>query len=451
MMVAILLVLVILSAVLPIPYVATMMPACWILQDSLIRPDSLLMTSGSMNLRVVDILILMLLARTLLVVVREKKFVLDIPLYAAITLFFAVNLLASMAAGIKFGDAQLMRGLTSLIRLGAEIAVLPVIALTVTTKTQAKRCLGFVIALLAVLALIQFINFFGASHGVVIGEVQGLERGRMRYFGPVGDSIGMVLLLGYALALCFGNLPGVALFGGGILLTAGLNAIMVTAVATLLFLLLGWRTAHVQACIQRNLVLLPLFAIGAVILGVLFFKPLAKPVLDRLDSGSAATSGKQRLASATMAGRMIADNPVLGIGYMGFESALPRYGGGQYFDLNRRDGGTANTNNQFLQILTDSGIAGLLAFAIMMLCAARLILIITRRKDDAFLSTFYLGVFIWFCAMGLGNQASVWLVPSSYIGRLLWTVLGTAVALDQCMPEELTEPAEKTASNSATI
>ncbi|MGH9720957.1 MAG: hypothetical protein ACRD8O_12145 [Bryobacteraceae bacterium] len=43
---------------------------------------------------------------------------------------------------------------------------------------------------------------------------------------------------------------------------------------------------------------------------------------------------------------MIADNPLLGVGYLGYQPALERDGGDRFFDLGRLDGATANANNQ---------------------------------------------------------------------------------------------------------
>src|SRR5205807_197218 len=92
--------------------------------------------------------------------------------------------------------------------------------------------------------------YFGAGHGIIIGEVQGIERGELRYFGPVGDSVGMVLLLGYLASLCFANLAGTALFLGGIQLTAGLGAMLAAAVGTGFFFAFGART---RATVEKSI------------------------------------------------------------------------------------------------------------------------------------------------------------------------------------------------------
>ncbi len=131
---------------------------------------------------------------------------------------------------------------------------------------------------------------------------------------------------------------------------------------------------------------------------------------------------------------MIADNPLGGVGYMGYEPALAKYRGEKFFDLAHPDGATANANNQFLQSLTDAGLPGLLAFAWLVICAARLLRELAGRCEDRFLATFYRGGFIWLLAQVFGNLAAVWLIPSSYVARFLWIILGTGTAVMKLMP-----------------
>jgi O-antigen ligase len=367
-------------------------------------------------------------------VLVRKEVVVERPLYLALGAYLVVNLVATLVAGIKFGEPQFIRCVTALARFVSELLVIPIIAQTVRTLPQARLCIRVLLATLVALAAIQFVNFFGASHGLTIGEVQGIERGEVRYFGPVGDSVGVVLLLGYLASLCFANLAGAALFLGGILLTAGIGAVLATAVATTLFFMLGMRTAPVRDFARQKLWLLPLVALVGVSALTFFAKPLTKTLLDRFATGGYASSSAQRSVSASLGVEMIIDNPLLGVGYMGYERALASYGGAKYFDLDKPDGAQANANNQILQALTDSGLFGLLAFAAFVFCAARLFLRIAWRSDDPFLSTFFLAACIWLLAQLFGNVAAVWLNPSSFVARLLWVALGVAVVVARLLP-----------------
>jgi O-antigen ligase len=258
--------------------------------------------------------------------------------------------------------------------------------------------------------------------------------------------VGVVLLLGYLAALCYGNLPAVALFLGGILLTAGVGAMVATAFGTGLFLLFGTRTATARAAGRRYAWLVPLLVLGAVLGLAGFAQPMAKTFLQRFTSGSYASSGSQRTASLRLAGRMIADNPLLGVGYMGYERALDKYGGEEFFDLAHPDGASANANNQIAQSLADAGVLGLVAFLGVVFAAGRLLLRVARA-ENRFVATFFLAAFLWLLAQFLGNLAAVWLNPSAFVARLLWVTLGLAVAARRILPATGPQPAsDKVAS-----
>jgi O-antigen ligase len=291
-----------------------------------------------------------------------------------------------------------------------------------------------ILGTLTLLAAIQYINAVGATRGFIIGEVQGMERGEPRYFGPVGDSIGMVLLLGYLAALCAGRLIGALFFLGGIMLTAGLGALIATAVGTVFFVFVGLRRPEIRAHIWRRSFLVPLLTVLGLAALIAFPNSLGTTLTDRVMSGTYLQSGAQRQASGKLAGAMILDNPILGVGYMGYERALGQYGGDAYFNLQSSDGGTANANNQVLQVLTDSGIPGLLAFAGLVFCAARLFHRVTATSGDRFVSAFYLAALLWLLTQLFGNLAAVWLNPASFITRLLWVLLGVAVGINRLLP-----------------
>jgi O-antigen ligase len=438
---ALILLVVLICGLLPNRWIVPALPLIWVLERLLPEDHQILAQVGTIHLWPADLIIILLLVKLAVSFALHKELVIDRSLYLALAFYLSVNLLASLGAGMKFGEAAFLGSLTSWARFVAEALVIVIISQTIQTPAQAKRALRILLGTLVLLAAIQFVNWFGASHGFVIGEVQGLERGEPRYFGPVGDSVGMVLLLGYLLALCFASVTGAALFLGGILLTAGLGAAVATCVATALFFFFGLRTALVRDFALRLLVALPLIALAALVSLSLFKNSLDTTLLDRLTTGNYLESGAQRGASAKLAGAMILDNPVLGVGYMGYERALEGYGGDAYFDLHHPDGGTANANNQILQALTDGGVVGLLAFAVLIIVAARLFLQVAARSEDRFLSTYYLAAFLWLLTQVFGNLAAVWLTPGSYIARLLWIILGIGVALAQLLPEPRSIPA----------
>lgn len=438
-MIALLLIVVALGALLPSPYVVAALPAIWTAQNALLGEDAVLVSAGSAHLALVDFVLLILLVKLIATVIATKELPVHKPLYLALAAYVGVHLIASIAAGAKFGGGHLTQCLTSLARFVSAVVVVPIMATAVTSVPQAKRCIAILLATLAALAAIQFINFFGASHGIVIGEVQGAERGEVRYFGPLGDSVGVVLLLGYVASLCFASIAGIVAFLGGIVVTAGLGAIIASAVATLIFLPCAAKIAAARVFARRTVWLLPLLGFAVIVLAFGPALPLAKTLLDRFGRGDVSSSAGQRGASAKLAVVMALDNPLLGVGYMGYSASLERYGGDRFFNLSHPDGATANANNQFLQSLADGGLAGVIAFGALVICAARLLLTVARRSGDPFLRTFHLAAFIWLLAQVFGNLAAVWLVPSAYVGRLLWILLGIAVALERLLPATVSQ------------
>ena len=91
--------------------------------------------------------------------------------------------------------------------------------------------------------------------------------------------------------------------------------------------------------------------------------------------------------------------------------------------MSKRDGSTANANNQVLQTLTDSGLPGLAVLVGLLLSVARRFLAIALRRDQPVFSAFYHGALLWLLALVFGDLAAVWLLPSFAV-LVLWILLG---------------------------
>ncbi len=431
---AIILLILIGCVVAPACYVAVALPALWMIQAVVLGNPYVFVAVGPVEFTLVDVVLISLFAKTGLSMILKREIVADRSLYLAAAIFLGVQFLASLASVIQFGNLQMSRSITSLARFIAELAIAPVLAQAIKTMPQARRCAQIMVVTLLALGFIQFINFFGASHGIIIGEVQGIERGEQRYFGPVGDSVGFVLLLGYIFYLCAWKPGGVFLFGGGIVLTAGIGAMFGTGVATILFLIFGIQGDAVKTFTRKYLWVLPMLLFCVAVASATVGQTMAKTLIDRFTQGKVGKSAELRMVSTKFAARVILDNPVFGVGFMGFANALPSYGARQYFDLAKADGGRANANNQFLQSLCDAGMIGLFATGIFITAMASAFLRAEARSDDPLLRTLFRSSFIWLLALVFGNQAAVWLIPSSYIARILWVLLGLAIAVQRLAP-----------------
>lgn len=430
----------IIGASVPACYGLAWIPCLIVIQRLFLEPNDVVFSIGPANVSASDFATMILFGRYVFEIIRGRDVVRDKAVFAAIAVYLGVVFLASIFSSLKFGESHAIRCVTSCIRLVPEMLIVAMMANALKNLTQARRCAGILFGLLGVLVAIQFVNFVGASRGFTIGEVQGIERGELRYFGPVGDSVGFVLLLGYLLTLCYGRLVMAVLVLASIALTAGLGSLFAAVVATGFFLLFSRQAPAFGGTVRRLLWALPVLLFTGLVVVVLFSQTLLAPMLNRAENHGFANSGAQRLASGIMAKKMFADNPLTGVGYMGYERALFHYGGEEFFNLAKLDGGTANANNQFLQTLSDAGLPGILAFALLMFCLARRVWLTARCSDDPFFSAYFLAVFLWVLTMIFGNLAATWLMPS-YISRIMWIVTGTAIGVGRLLAERASETA----------
>ena len=227
-----LILLAIIGASVPACYGLAWIPCLIVIQSLFLESDRVAFSIGPADVTASDFAIMVLLGRYVFEIVRGRDVVRDKAIFTAIALYLGVVFSASLFSSLKFGPPHTIRCFTSCVRLVPEMLIVAMMANSLKNLTQARRCAGILFGLLGVLVAIQFVNFLGARHGFKIGEVQGIERGELRYFGPVGDSVGFVLLLGYLLALCYGRLVLAVLVLASIALTAGLGSMFAAVVAT---------------------------------------------------------------------------------------------------------------------------------------------------------------------------------------------------------------------------
>lgn len=408
----------------------------WNVVQRAILPEPLLFAVGPLELRGIDLVLLVIFAKFALDVVLRREAVMHRGALLVLGSWMGVNLIASALAAVKFGPGHALSCVMSWARLVSEVVLVGVMAHSIRTPGQARACMIILVGTLAGLVGLQFFNFIGASRGFFIGEIQGIERGELRYFGPVGDSVGFVLLLGYVFALCRTNLPFAVAALGAILLTAGVGTILATLVATGLFLLFRPQIPAPSLWDLRKIWLLPLLLLGIGLAAAHSGSKVTATLVERFTTGGYQESGSQRKESALLALDMIADNPFAGVGFMGYRSALERYGGSRYFDLTEaNNGATANANNQALQALADAGVPGLVATAILLIWIIRLLHRLTKRSDDPLVVCFLWASIIWLLAQIFGNLVATWLGPASFVTLILWIVLGIGLALDRLLPE----------------
>ncbi len=248
-------------------------------------------------------------------------------------------------------------------------------------------------------------------------------RGGMRIGGTVGSSNFAAAYLSISLALAasmlFTNLGRarkwlatlvLALGGVALIFTFSRGGWMALALSVTLICLVGWRRRGFSLKTPIALLL---------ILGMLYL-PFQSVISARLfgdDNGSA----QSRVPLMKLAFRIIEDNPVLGVGANNFTVVMDRY-----LTPDFRHSFLFAVHNKYLLVLSETGIAGLLAFLAFLLDAFRKGWQCWTRQD-AVLSPIALGL-----AAGIAGHL-VHMNVDVFRGRptqqMLWLVAGLLTAM----------------------
>jgi hypothetical protein len=148
---ALILVAVLICGLLPNRWIAPALPLIWVFERFLPANDDLphpggnvppmIAHLGTIGLSPADVIIILLSIKLVVSLALHKDPIIDRSLYLALAFYLGVNLLASLAAGLKFGEAALLGSLTSCARFGAEALVIVIISQTIHTLAQAKCAL----------------------------------------------------------------------------------------------------------------------------------------------------------------------------------------------------------------------------------------------------------------------------------------------------------------------
>jgi putative inorganic carbon (HCO3(-)) transporter len=162
-------------------------------------------------------------------------------------------------------------------------------------------------------------------------------------------------------------------------------------------------------------ILIPIAAILLVL-----YLPFQGEVNDRLfsdDNGSA----ESRLPLMKLSFRMIADNPILGVGSNNFSAAM-----GDYLTSEFRNGFLYTVHNKYLLVWAEIGPAGLLAYLAFLIGIVRLGRACWEQRDP-FLSTLSLGLAV--AIVGNMVHQSVEILQDRAITQLLWLIAGLMTAI----------------------
>ena len=174
--------------------------------------------------------------------------------------------------------------------------------------------------------------------------------------------------------------------------------------------------------LRKRISFKPLIAFAAILL--FLYLPFHNEINNRLtsdDNGSA----ESRLPLMNLAFRMIADNPVLGVGANNFSAAMV-----DYLTPEFRKDFLYTVHNKYLLVWSEIGPGGLLAYLLFFIGILR----IGRacwKQGDPFLSTLALGMTV--AVAGDMVHQSVEILQDRGITQLLWLIAGLVVAMHEIL------------------
>jgi O-antigen ligase len=256
--------------------------------------------------------------------------------------------------------------------------------------------------------------------GVEFGEIQVSEGlGIRRVFGPLGDSVALLLSFFVVKAIANGRKIELLVLAPALLVTAGLGAMIVTLAALGLMGFLLVRTGKVQirrSTLVRMLVLVPALMLALII--------PAAGVMARLQSlESLQFTVASRIGSYQAAWAVFADNWLTGVGFTGLKAVVYRYEPETIFSL-FSENLASTAQNQVLQTATDAGVIGV--FVLIVFCILSLRQCYAAIGVAGVHQATFRAIFAWGVALCIANQTAVWLLPNSLVPFLFCLLVGLA-------------------------
>ena len=179
--------------------------------------------------------------------------------------------------------------------------------------------------------------------------------------------------------------------------------------------------------LRKRISFKPLILFAALLL--FLYLPFHNEINNRLISDDNGSAGS-RVPLMNLAFRMIADNPILGVGANNFSVAMV-----DYLTPEFRKGFLYTVHNKYLLVWSEIGPGGLLAYLAFFIGILR----IGRacwKQGDPFLSTLALGMTV--AVVGDMVHQSVEILQGRGITQLLWLIAALVVAMQEiCEPRQL--------------
>jgi O-antigen ligase len=299
----------------------------------------------------------------------------------------------------------------------------------VANRVHSKGDVVFVVSMLLVALAMQgtiMLGLYGLGENVQLGPIFGMITDDMRVGGTVGSPVTGASYLALSMALALAVLAtslerrykllavtALMLGGIGLLLTLSRGAWLAAAVSIGLVLVLAWYRRFISAWLPATL------ALSLLLIGVIFQESIANRLLGD-DEGSA----ESRVPLVFLAGEMIGDHPLMGVGMnnatiVGSQyAALPPYRSEWFYTI----------HNKYLLEWVELGVFGVVAFVWFLLSTIRRGWAAWQRQD-ALVSPLALGLLL--AIVGQMLHMTVDVFNSRPQVQSLWLCAGLVVALSR--------------------
>jgi O-antigen ligase len=343
-------------------------------------------------------------------------------------LFFLVLLLATIFALTQRDRGTLYSQFASLVMCFMWSSVFISIYFLVKTPKQYRFAARLVDKMGVVIALSVFMSYIGPNYlGFSFGEFIH-DATDIRGFGPFGDQVGYTLGYFALRSLVHKKWFSVALHSSAILFTGTRGAVVSVTIGVFWLIIQGLNKRHDHPKYRYRIILMSIWAMAAAL--IFLSTPYGETTLNRFaDIQMNYGSLYHRMRAIMLGLQVYLDNPLTGVGYLGFNQLAYAYGFGRYFTTESTlERGTYTAQNQYVQTATDAGTLGLLLLLLLLWSLHREL---QRGRSSAALpfKSELLSFSAWLIALAIGNQAAVWILPSAITGYFFFLLAGLSLSL----------------------
>ena len=388
-------------------------PALMILSfNDVISP---LFSIGDADIQIFDFVFVITTLRIIGPMILRKRAVHTHPILLTIGLFLGVLLVATLLTYYRFGEEVFIGELIAFLRFLAQVSTLFLIAYSIKTTEQLTLTQNLILYIGYGIAATIYLNIVLLSTDIDVkfGEVQVTEE-TIRYFGPLGDQIGFILLFFIYKTFIDKNLPGTLFFTGALFATGTRGAVIALTVGIIVMIFqMRYEMSRTRKKIAMG------FAILAIFISFMVLQDVGG-IQSRLADAHLEFGFMQRLTTIKLSLQVFLDNFLIGVGYTGFRYRALDYGAAEIFDekLSFSPNYVATAGNQILQTATDGGILALLCLVLISMVALRTLKSAARNTTGE-MRKLFVAAHVWFLSLLMGNLTAAWLLPGSLIAYLL--------------------------------